>query len=151
QARGRRKLTPAPWLVPATPDVLRRRVEIAREWQRIDPKFLDEDEQEFWGEIAGRQLRFDERAAFVEKLTARGASKRAMEKFLSTCAAQNPNRRLRLIALADRVSMRIERADFDDLVTLVTLAPPWEKARAAGVRTLLHAIPFATPHAPAPH
>jgi ribonuclease E len=140
QRRSRRKLTPAPWLVPVTPDVLRRKMVIAREWQRVDPKFLDEDEQEFWGEIAGRQLRFDERAAFVEKLTARGASKRAMEKFLSTCAAQNPNRRLRLIALADRVSMRVERADFDDLVTLVTQAPPWEKDRAAGVRIMLRAI-----------
>jgi ribonuclease E len=148
QRRARRKLTPASWLVPVTPDVLRRRVVIAREWQRIDPKFLDEDEQEFWGEIAGRQLRFDERAAFVEKLTARGASKRAMEKFLATCAAQNPNRRLRLIALADRVSMRIERADFDDLVTLVTQAPPWEKDRAAGVRTLLRAIAEGKPDAP---
>jgi hypothetical protein len=63
-----------------------------------------------------------------------------MEKFLSTCAAQNPNRRLRLIALADRVSMKVERADFDDLVTLVAQAPPWEKDRAAGVRTLLRAI-----------
>ncbi len=140
QRRARRKLTPASWLVPVTPDVLRRKVVISREWQRVDPKFLDEDEQEFWGEIAGRQLRFDERAAFVEKLTARGASKRAMEKFLSTCAAQNPNRRLRLIALADRVSMKVERADFDDLVTLVTQAPPWEKDRAAGVRTMLRAI-----------
>jgi ribonuclease E len=140
QRRARRKLTPASWLVPVTPDVLRRKMVIAREWQRVDPKFLDEDEQEFWGEIAGRQLRFDERAAFVEKLTARGASKRAMETFLSTCAAQNPNRRLRLIALADRVSMKVERADFDDLVTLVTQAPPWEKDRAAGVRTMLRAI-----------
>ena len=140
QRRARRKLTPVSWLVPVTPDVLRRKMVIAREWQRVDPKFLDEDEQEFWGEIAGRQLRFDERAAFVEKLTARGASKRAMEKFLSTCAAQNPNRRLRLIALADRVSMKVERADFDDLVTLVTQAPPWEKDRAAGVRTMLRAI-----------
>jgi hypothetical protein len=121
---------------------------IAREWQRVDPKFLDEDEQEFWGEIAGRQLRFDERASFVEKLTQRGASKRAMETFLSTAAAQNPNRRLRLIALADRVSMRVERADFDDLVTLVTLAPPWEKDRAAGVRTLLRAIAEGKPDAP---
>ena len=121
---------------------------IAREWQRVDPKFLDEDEQEFWGEIAGRQLRFDERAAFVEKLTARGASKRAMEKFLSTCAAQNPNRRLRLIALADRVSMKVERADFDDLVTLVTQAPPWEKDRAAGVRIMLRAIADGKPDAP---
>jgi ribonuclease E len=148
QRRARRKLTPAPWLVPVTPDVLRRRVVIAREWQRVDPKFLDEDEQEFWGEIAGRQLRFDERAAFVEKLTARGASKRAMEVFLSTCAAQNPNRRLRLIALADRVSMRVERADFDDLVTLVSQAPPWEKDRAAGVRILLRAIAEAKPDAP---
>jgi ribonuclease E len=140
QRRARRKLTPASWLVPVTPDVLRRKAVIAREWQRVDPKFLDNDEQEFWGEIAGRQLRFDERAAFVEKLTARGASKRAMETFLSTCSAQNPNRRLRLIALADRVSMKVERADFDDLVTLVTLAPPWEKDRAAGVRTMLRAI-----------
>jgi superfamily II DNA or RNA helicase len=148
QRRAKRKLTPAPWLVPVTPDVLRRKMVIAREWQRVDPKFLDEDEQEFWGEIAGRQLRFDERAAFVEKLTARGASKRAMEKFLSTCAAQNPNRRLRLIALADRVSMRVERADFDDLVTLVTQAPPWEKDRAAGVRIMLRAIAEGKPDAP---
>jgi superfamily II DNA or RNA helicase len=148
QRRARRRLTPAPWLVPVTPDVLRRKMVIAREWQRVDPKFLDEDEQEFWGEIAGRQLRFDERAAFVEKLTARGASKRAMETFLSTCAAQNPNRRLRLIALADRVSMRVERADFDDLVTLVSQAPPWEKDRAAGVRILLRAIAEAKPDAP---
>jgi len=148
QGRARRKLTPASWLVPVTPDVLRRKVVIAREWQRVDPKFLDEDEQEFWGEIAGRQLRFDERAAFVEKLTARGASKRAMERFLSTCAAQNPNRRLRLIALADRVSMPIERADFDDLVTLVTQGPPWEKDRAAGVRILLRAIAEGKPGAP---
>jgi ribonuclease E len=148
QRRARRKLTPASWLVPVTPDVLRRKMVIAREWQRVDPKFLDEDEQQFWGEIAGRQLRFDERAAFVEKLTARGASKRAMEKFLSTCAAENPNRRLRLIALADRVSMKVERADFDDLVTLVAQAPPWEKDRAAGVRILLRAIAEGKPDAP---
>jgi ribonuclease E len=140
QRRARRKLTPAPWLVPVTPDVRRRAIVIQREWQRVDPKFLDGDEQEIWATIAGRQLRFDERQAFVEKLTERGASRRALEVFLSTCAAQNPNRRLRLIALADRVSMRVERADFDDLVTLVTLAPPWEKDRAAGVRTLLRAL-----------
>jgi ribonuclease E len=148
QRRARRKLTPVSWLVPVTPDVLRRKMVIAREWQRVDPKFLDQDEQEFWGEIAGRQLRFDERTAFVEKLTARGASKRAMETFLSTCAAQNPNRRLRLIALADRVSMKVERADFDDLVTLVTQAPPWEKDRTAGVRIMLRAIAEAKPDAP---
>jgi hypothetical protein len=45
-----------------------------------------------------------------------------------------------MTALADRVSTPVERADFDDLVTLVTQAPPWEKDRAAGVRILLRAI-----------
>ena len=131
QRRARRKLTPANWLVPVTPDVARRLAVIQREWQRIDPKYLDDDEQRFWATIAGRQMRFDERQTFVQKFTERGASKGALETFLATCAAQNPNRRLRLIALADRVSMRVERADFDDLVTLVTQAPPWEKDRAA--------------------
>jgi hypothetical protein len=121
---------------------------IQREWQRIDPKHLDEDEQRFWATIAGRQMRFDERQTFVQKLTEQGASKGALETFLSTCAAQNPNRRLRLIALADRVSMKVERADFDDLVTLVTQAPPWEKDRAAGVRIMLRAIADGKPDAP---
>ena len=140
QRRARRKLTPAPWLVPVTPDVRRRLAVITREWQRVDPKYLDEDEQRYWATIAGRQIRFDERAAFVEKLTARGASKACLEQFLATCAAENPNRRLRIIALSDRVSMMVERADFDDLVTLVTQAPTWEKDRMGGVRVLLRAI-----------
>jgi ribonuclease E len=148
QRRARRKLTPASWLVPVTPEVARRLAVIQREWQRIDPKFLDDDEQRFWATIAGRQMRFDERAAFVQKFTENGATKGALETFLATCAAQNPNRRLRLIALADRVSMRVERADFDDLVTLVTQAPPWEKDRSAGVRTLLRAIADGKPDAP---
>ncbi len=148
QRRARRRLTPASWLVPVTPDVARRLAVIQREWQRIDPKFLDDDEQRFWATIAGRQMRFDERQTFVQKFTEQGASKGALETFLSTCAAQNPNRRLRLIALADRVSMRVDRADFDDLVTLVTLAPPWEKDRSAGVRILLRAIADGKPDAP---
>jgi ribonuclease E len=140
QRRARRRLTPAPWLVPVTPDVKRRLAVIAREWQRIDPKFLDEDEQRFWATIAGRQIRFDERAEFARKLTDRGASKACLEQFLATCAAENPNRRLRMTALADRVSMTVERADFDDLVTLVTQAPTWEKDRLQGVRILLRAL-----------
>ena len=148
QRRARRKLTPAPWLVPVTPDVRRRLAVITREWQRVDPKYLDEDEQRYWATIAGRQIRFDERAAFVEKLTARGASKACLEQFLATCAAENPNRRLRMIALSDRVSMTVERADFDDLVTLVTQAPTWEKDRMGGVRVLLRAIAEGKANAP---
>ncbi len=148
QRRARRKLTPATWLVPVTPDVGRRLAVIQREWQRIDPKYLDADEQRFWGTIAGRQMRFDERQTFVQKFMGQDASKGALETFLATCAAENPNRRLRMIALADRVSMRVERADFDDLVTLVTQALPWEKDRAAGVRIMLRAIADEKPDAP---
>jgi len=140
QRRARRKLSPVPWLVPVTPDVARRLGVIQREWQRIDPKYLDEDEQRFWATIAGRQIRFDQRGEFARKFAEGRASKAALEQFLSTCAAENPNRRLRMTALMDRVATPVERADFDDLVTLVTQAPPWEKDRAAGVRVLLRAV-----------
>ena len=147
QRKARRKLSPAPWLVPVTPDVNRRLAVIQREWQRVDPRYLDEEEQRFWARIAGRQARFDDRVALFEKLTAR-ASKAALEQFLFTCAAENPNRRLRLMALSDRVGMTVDRASFDDLVTLVTQAPPWEKDRVQGVRVLLRAIGEGRPDAP---
>ena len=44
--------------------------------------------------------------------------------------------------------MVVERADFDDLVTLVGQAPPWEKDRASGVRILLRAIGEGKANAP---
>ena len=146
--RARRKLSPAPWLVPVTPDVRRRLSVIQREWQRIDPRYLDEDEQRYWAAIAGRQVRFEERAEFVQKLSEGKASKACLEQFLATAAAENPNRRLRMMALADRVSMTVERADFDDLVTLVIQAPTWEKDRIQGARILLRAIGEGKANAP---
>ena len=148
QRRARRQLSPAPWLVPVTPDVARRLAVIQREWQRVDPKFLDEEEQRFWATIAGRHIRFDQRADFARKFTEGRAGKGALETFLAVCAAENPNRRLRMTALADRVSTPVERADFDDLVTLVSQAPPWEKDRSAGVRILLRAIGEGKANAP---
>src|SRR5436190_5707401 len=138
--RAKRYLTPAPWLVPVTPDVRRRLAVIQREWQRIDPKYLDEDEQRYWATVAGSNMRLEDRTEIERKFTDRGASKGALAQFLSTCAAENPNRRLRMIALSDRVSTPVERADFDDLVTLVTQAPTWEKDRLQGVRVPLRAI-----------
>jgi ribonuclease E len=138
--RARRKLSPAPWLVPVTPDVRRRLSVIQREWQRIDPRYLDEDEQRYWASIAGRQVRFEERAEFVKKLSEGKASRGCLEQFLATAAAENPNRRLRMMALSDRVSMTVERADFDDLVTLVTQGATWDKDRIQGARVLLRAI-----------
>ena len=140
QRRARRQLSPAPWLVPVTPDVRRRLAVIGREWQRVDPRFLDEDEQRYWATIAGRQVRFEDRTEFVKKLTEGSATKGCLEQFLFTCAAENPNRRLRMTALADRVSMGIDREAFDDLVTIVTQAPTWEKDRLPGIRTLLRAL-----------
>jgi ribonuclease E len=140
QRRARRKLSPAPWLVPVTPDVRRRLAVITREWQRIDPRYLDEEEQSYWAALAGRQVRFDERAEFVKKLTDGRTSRACLEQFLFSCAAENPNRRLRMTALADRVAMTVDRASFDDLVTLVTQAPTWDKDRLPGVRVLLRAI-----------
>jgi hypothetical protein len=138
--RARRQLSPAPWLVPVTPDVRRRLAVIQREWQRIDPRYLDEDEQRYWASIAGRQVRFEERADFVKKLSDGKASKACLEQFLATAAAENPNRRLRMMALSDRVSMTVERADFDDLVTLVIQGATWDKDRVQGSRILLRAI-----------
>jgi superfamily II DNA or RNA helicase len=138
QRRAKRKLSPAPWLVPVTPDARRRVTVITREWERVDPGRLADDEQMLWARIAGRQVRFEERQAFAEKLAR--ASRECREAFLMSCAAENPNRRLRLSALGDRVAVMVDRADFDDLVTMVTSAPTWDKDRVQGVRVLLRAI-----------
>ena len=138
QRRARRKLSPAPWLVPVTPDPRRRVVVIQREWERVDPSRLAEDEQMLWARIAGRQVRFDERQQFAEKLAK--ASRECRETFLMSCAAENPNRRLRVSALGDRVAIPVDRASFDDLVSMVTSAPTWEKDRMQGIRILLRAI-----------
>ena len=51
------------------PTSRRRLAVIQREWQRVDPKFLDDDEQRFWATIAGRQIRFDQRTDFARKFT----------------------------------------------------------------------------------
>jgi ribonuclease E len=147
QRRARRKLSPAPWLVPVTPDIRRRITVITREWERVDPGKLAEDEQLLWARLAGRQVRFEERQHFAEKLAR--ASKECREAFLMSCAAENPNRRLRLSALGDRVAVTVDRADFDDLVTMVTSAPTWEKDRVQGVRILLRAIGEGKVDAPA--
>src|SRR5437763_15675019 len=68
QRRARRKLSPAPWLVPVTADVKRRLGVITREGPRIDPRYLDADEQRYWGSIAGPNVRFVARVEVAEKL-----------------------------------------------------------------------------------
>ena len=121
---------------------------IQREWQRVDPRYLDEEEQRFWARIAGRQARFDDRVALFEKLSARAqqGGARAVPLHLRRREPEPP-------AAADgalRPGRRrpVDRMSFDDLVTLVTQAPPWEKDRVQGVRVLLRAIGEGKPDAP---
>jgi len=52
--------------------------------QRIDPRYLDEEEQRFWATIAGRQIRFDQRGEFARKFAEGRASKAALEQLLVT-------------------------------------------------------------------
>ena len=113
---------------------------ITREWQRVDPRCLDEDEQRFWATIAGRQVRFEERRHFAEKLArardegrARAVPHELRRREPEPAPAPHGAR-----ATASRCS--VDRADFDDLVTMVTSAPTWEKDRVPGVRILLRAI-----------
>ncbi|MGI9657620.1 MAG: DEAD/DEAH box helicase [Gaiellaceae bacterium] len=146
QRRARRKLSPASWLVPVTPDPNRRLAVIGREWQRMNPSKLSGDEQELWAQLAGRQVRIEERQAFAEKLAI--TSRECRELFLMACAAENPNRKLRLAALGDRVSTKVDRSDFDDLVSIVSSSPVWEKDRVQGVRVLLRAIGAGTVDVP---
>ena len=133
QRRARRKLTPAPWLVPVTPDVKRRLAVIQREWQRVDPRFLDEDEQRYWATIAGRNVRFEERDEFVQKFTegkreqgrARAVPVHLRRREPEPPPADDGARRPRLDDASTAPS-------FDDLVTLVTQAPTWDKDRLPG-------------------
>src|SRR3954466_11568539 len=52
QRRAQRRLVPDSWLLQLTPDVARRLAVIQQEWQRVDSKFLDDDEQRFCATIA---------------------------------------------------------------------------------------------------
>ena len=148
QRRARRKLTPAPWLVPVTPDVKRRLSVIAREWQRIDPRYLDDEEQRYWATFAGRNLalrgarglRAEVHRRAGEQVGAGAVPVHVRGREPEPAAADDGARRPGLDA--------VDRASFDDLVTLVTQAPTWEKDRQPGVRTLLQAIGAGKPDAP---
>src|SRR3972149_2207573 len=71
----------------------RRAPVISGEGERVDPSRLADDEALLWARIAGRQIRFDERQQFAEKLAT--AARETREAFLIRCAAENPNRPLR--------------------------------------------------------
>jgi ribonuclease E len=144
--RARRTLSPAAWLVPVSPDPARRVAVIRDEWQRIDPSFLGSDEQALWGHIAGREVKPQDVASHFERLT-KASSSVALIQFLATCAAENPERSLRLKALVDRAALPMESSTFDDLLTLVTHSPSWKLDRTQGVKALLRALAEEKPQA----
>ena len=133
QRRARRQLSPAQL---ARPGHARRRPPARR-----DPARVAADRPEVHGRRRAALLGDDRRPPAPLRPARRlrqevrrepGARRSRSSSSSSICAAENPNRRLRMTALQDRVSMLVERAEFDDLVTLVSQAPPWEKDRAAG-------------------
>ena len=123
QRRARRQLSPAPWLVPVTPDVAPP--------PRRDPARVAADRPQVPGRRRAALLGDDRRPPAPLR-----PARRVRQKF----AESGREGRARAVPLglrrrepepapaddraADRVSMRVERADFDDLVTLVSQRRP---------------------------
>ena len=139
QRRARRKLSPASLARSGHARIPRRRLAvIGREWQRVDPSRLADDEAGAVG--AHRRTPASLRRAAAVRGEARTREPRVprglphelrcRESRTAACASQ---------ALGDRVATSIDRASFDDLVTIVTSSPTWEKDRVQGVRVLLRA------------
>ncbi len=61
-------------------------------------------------------------------------------RFFATCAAQNKNRQLRLIALGDLAQHSPSARVFNEAVKMVEGMPTWRLDRAQGARTLLLAL-----------
>ena len=138
QRRARRRLSPASWLVPVTPDPRRRLAVIAREWQRVDPSRLGTRRAGDVGH-AGRE------AAPLRRAPAVRREARAREQRVPRDVPHELRRREPEPPATARRARRpgrdpVDRASFDDLVTIVTSAPTWEKDRVQGVRVLLRAI-----------
>ncbi len=121
----------------------------ARSGSGSTPKYLDEDEQRYWATFAGGTCASRTTPSSSRSSRERGASKGALAQFLATCAAENPNRRLRMIALSDHVSTPVDGADFDDLVTLVTRRRRGKRTGCRDRQFLLRAIADGHTDAPA--
>jgi hypothetical protein len=126
------------WLVPVTSDPERRREIIMRDWKQIAIDRLPVDEQEMWAENAGRKIGSKDLVKLASVLAGVAESTRLL--FLATCAAENKNRALRLMALGDLAQHAPSANVFERAVRLVEAAPTWRLDRAQGARTLLLAM-----------
>jgi ribonuclease E len=128
----------AGWLVPVTSDPVRRREIILHDWKLVAIDKLPPDEQDMWAENAGRRVGQKDLQRLAKVLSAVRLETRLL--FLATCAAENKNRQLRLVALGDLAGNRPPANVFDRAVRLVEAAPTWRLDRAQGARTLLLAL-----------
>jgi ribonuclease E len=140
--RWRRQAKPlvreASWLVPVTPDPVRRREIIVNDWKLVAIDRLPRDEQQMWAENAGRRVGQKDLSKLAKVLSAVDENTRML--FFATCAAENKNRQLRLTALGDLAQNRPPANVFDRAVRLVEAAPTWRLDRSQGARTLLLAL-----------
>jgi hypothetical protein len=131
-------LREAGWLVPVTNDPEARREIILRDWKQVAIDRLPGDEQDMWAENAGRKVGQKDLPRLAKVLAGIRLETRML--FFATCAAENKNRALRLIALGDLAQNRPTANVFERAVRLVEAAPTWRLDRAQGSRTLLLAI-----------
>jgi hypothetical protein len=128
----------AGWCVPVTSDPDRRREIILRDWKQVAIDRLPPDEQDLWAENAGRRVGSKDLPKLARVLSSVRLETRML--FFATCAAENKNRALRLMALGDLAQNRPPANVFDRAVRLIEAAPTWRLDRAQGARTLLLAL-----------
>ncbi len=128
----------APWVVPVTPDPVRRAQVIRDNWKTVAVDRLPLDEQELWAEHAAERAQPKDLEKLARVLVA--VPKDARLRFFAKCAAENRHRQLRLEALRDLAQTGPGTNLFEQAVRLVERAPTWRQDRQQGARTLLLAL-----------
>ncbi len=128
----------APWVVPVTPDPVRRAQVICDNWKTVAVDRLPLDEQELWAEHAAERAQPKDLEKLARVLVA--VPREARMVFFAKCAAENRHRQLRLEALRDLAQSGPGTNLFEQAVRLVERAPTWRQDRQQGSRTLLLAL-----------
>jgi len=128
----------APWVVPVTPDPVRRAAVIRDNWKTVAVDRLPLDEQELWAEHAAERAQPKDLEKLARVLVA--VPREARMVFFAKCAAENRHRQLRLEALRDLAQSGPGTNLFEQAVRLVERAPTWRQDRQQGARTLLLAL-----------
>ena len=147
QRRARRKLSPVPWLVPVTPTSV-----AGLPSSSASGNGSTRSTSTTTSSGSGRPSRAGRSGSTREQSSPASSPKDARQGRARAVPRDLRGREPEPPPAHDRAARPrrdpVDRADFDDLVTLVTQAPTWEKDRSAGVRVLLRAIGEEKPVAP---